>query len=132
VPTLCRRSFVTGAAVAVSANIVLSGCYAQTSQSGPFQLPPLAYPNNALEPHIDARTMEFHHDRHHGAAVAALNAALKDHGQVAQMRIEQMLFKLAELPEDIRTAVLTMAAVTPTTPCSGRSWARTAGRPIAT
>jgi superoxide dismutase, Fe-Mn family len=105
VPTLCRRSFVTGAAAAVSANIVLSGCYAQTSQSGPFQLPPLAYANNALEPHIDARTMEFHHDRHHGAAVAALNAALKDHGQVAQMRIEQMLFKLAELPEDIRTAV---------------------------
>jgi superoxide dismutase, Fe-Mn family len=106
VPYLCRRTFLAGAA-AVSANMVLPGCNAQAPQpqSGPFTLAPLAYPNNALEPHIDARTMELHHDRHHGAAVAGLNAALKDHGQVAQMRLEQMLLKLAELPEAIRTAV---------------------------
>ena len=104
-PNLCRRSFVAGAAAA-AANMVLPGGYAQTPPpSGPFKLAPLGYPNNALEPHIDARTMELHHDRHHAAAVNGLNAALKDHGQVAQMRIEQMLFKLMELPEAIRTAV---------------------------
>ena len=126
-PNLCRRSFLAGAA-AVSTNLVLPGCYAQTTApSGPFTLPPLAYANNALEPHIDSRTMELHHDRHHGAAVAALNAAVKDHGQVAQMRIEQMLLKLAELPEQATTA-----AVTPTTACSGKLWARTAAHPMLT
>ena len=101
---LNRRAFLAGTA-AVSASIALldSGC-AQT-QSGPFKLDPLPYPYNALEPHIDARTMELHHSRHHAAAVNGLNAAVKDHSQVAQMRLEQILFKLAELPEDIRTAV---------------------------
>jgi Fe-Mn family superoxide dismutase len=100
-----RRTFLVGAA-AVSASIALldSGC-AQTPPAGPFKLDPLPYAHNALEPHIDARTMELHHSRHHAAAVNALNAAVKDHGQVAQMRLEQMLLKLAELPEDIRTAV---------------------------
>jgi Fe-Mn family superoxide dismutase len=104
VSNLNRRTFLVGTA-AVSASIALldSGC-AQTP-SGPFKLDPLPYPNNALEPHIDARTMELHHDRHHAAAVNALNAALKDYGVVAQMRLEQMLLKLAELPEAIRTAV---------------------------
>jgi Fe-Mn family superoxide dismutase len=105
VSKLCRRSFIAGAAAATADIVLLSGCSAQTLPSGPFSLPPLGYPNNVLEPHIDARTMELHHDRHHAAAVAGLNAALKDHGQVAQLRLEQMLFKLAELPEDIRTAV---------------------------
>jgi superoxide dismutase, Fe-Mn family len=105
VKNLCRRSFLAGAA-AVAANagtLVISR--AQSVPVGPFKLAPLPYNINALEPHIDARTMELHHDRHHGAAVAGLNAVLKDHGQLAQMRLEQMLFKLAELPEDIRTAV---------------------------
>jgi Fe-Mn family superoxide dismutase len=101
---LDRRAFLAGTA-AVSASIALldSGC-AQTP-SGPFKLDPLPYPYNALEPHIDVRTMELHHSRHHAAAVNGLNAAVKDHSQVAQMRLEQILFKLAELPEDIRTAV---------------------------
>jgi superoxide dismutase, Fe-Mn family len=99
---LTRRSLLGGAAV-LTANIALAGC--ARAQSGLFELPPLAYATNTLEPHIDARTMELHHDRHHAAAVTGLNNALKDHGQVAQMRLEQMLFKLQELPETIRTAV---------------------------
>ena len=49
--------------------------------------------------------MELHHDRHHGAAVAALNAAVKDHPQVAAMRLEQLLVRLPQLPDTIRTAV---------------------------
>jgi superoxide dismutase, Fe-Mn family len=104
-PKLCRRSFLAGVA-AVSAGTFVSGRGdAQQPPAGPFTLDPLAYPANALEPHIDARTMELHHDRHHGAAVAALNAAVKDHSAVAAMRLEQLLFKLPELPESIQTAV---------------------------
>jgi Fe-Mn family superoxide dismutase len=98
-----RRAFVAGTA-ALATTAVFSRARAQ-APAGPFSLQPLAYANNALEPHIDARTMEIHHDRHHAAYVANLNAALKDHGQVAGMPLEQMLAKLSELPEAIRTAV---------------------------
>jgi Fe-Mn family superoxide dismutase len=103
-PHLTRRSFLTVTATAIAAGpAVITRSLAQTA--GPFQLAPLGYPNNALEPFIDARTMELHHDKHHGAAVSGLNAALKDYPEVAAMRLEQILFKLAELPEAIRTAV---------------------------
>jgi len=98
-----RRAFVAGTAALATAT-AFGRAHAQTP-SGPFKLEPLAYANNALEPHIDARTMEIHHDRHHAAYVNNLNAALKDHGQVATMPLEQMLAKLGELPEAIRTAV---------------------------
>jgi Fe-Mn family superoxide dismutase len=98
-----RRAFVAGTA-ALATSAVFSRAHAQ-APAGPFKLDPLGYDNNALEPHIDARTMEIHHDRHHAAYVANLNAALKDHGQVAAMPLEQMLAKLSELPEAIRTAV---------------------------
>ena len=99
---LTRRGFVSGA---VASAIVLRHTDIALAQAGPFRLEPLPYPTRALQPHIDARTMELHHGRHHAAAVNGLNAALKDHGQVAQLRLEQLLFKLAELPEAIRTAV---------------------------
>ena len=71
----------------------------------PFTLPPLPYAFPANEPHVDALTMEIHHDRHHAAYVANLNAAVKDHPQVAAMPLSQMLAKLGELPEAIRTPV---------------------------
>jgi len=73
--------------------------------SGPYSLPPLPYPTNALEPHIDQRTMELHHGRHHQAYVNNLNAALKDHGEAAKLPLHELLAKLGELPESIRTAV---------------------------
>jgi len=73
--------------------------------SGPHSLPPLPYPTNALEPHIDQRTMEIHHGRHHQAYVNNLNAALKDHGEAAKLPLHELLAKLGELPEGIRTAV---------------------------
>jgi Fe-Mn family superoxide dismutase len=98
-----RRSFLTGAA-AVSAVAALPRC-SSAQAPGPFKLDPLPYAYNALEPYIDKRTMELHHDLHHGSAVNALNAAIKDHPEVARMRLEVMLFKLGELPEEIRTAV---------------------------
>src|SRR5262249_10282136 len=59
----------------------------------------------ALEPAIDARTMEIHHDRHHAAYVSNLNTIAKDNPQIAQMPVEQMLAKLGELPDTIRTPV---------------------------
>src|SRR5205085_1275642 len=103
VPALNRRSFLSGAIALSSSFAMPAGVFAQAQ--GPFKLPPLAYSPNALEPHIDARTMELHHDRHHAAAVNGLNGALKDHEQVAQMRLEQILVKLGEMPEQIRTAL---------------------------
>jgi superoxide dismutase, Fe-Mn family len=103
---LNRRAFLVRGATFSAAVALPSWGFAQTSPpSGPFKLEPLTYPVNALEPHIDARTMELHHDRHHAAAVNGLNAALKDYGQVASMRLETMLLRLPELPEEIRTAV---------------------------
>jgi len=71
----------------------------------PFSLPPLPYPANALEPHIDAQTMEIHHDRHHGAYVNNLNAALEKHPQLQSWSLEELLRKISSVPEDIRTAV---------------------------
>jgi Fe-Mn family superoxide dismutase len=73
--------------------------------AGPFKLDPLPYPNNALVPHIDARTMEIHHDRHHQAYVNNLNNAVKDHSNVASMPLQDILGKLNEMPEAIRTAL---------------------------
>jgi Fe-Mn family superoxide dismutase len=104
VPDISRRSLLASAA-ALSAGAVFPRVSSAQAPQGPFVLPPLTYPITALEPHIDARTMEIHHDRHHAAYVTNINNALKDHGQVAQMRLEQMLLRLAELPETIRTAV---------------------------
>jgi Fe-Mn family superoxide dismutase len=69
------------------------------------QLPPLPYAFNALEPHIDARTMEIHHDRHHAAYVNNLNAALEKHPELQSKSIEDLLKNLSQVPEDIRTAV---------------------------
>ena len=71
----------------------------------PFELPDLGYPHDALEPHIDARTMEIHHGRHHAAYTANLNAALAPHAQLHGMSAEDLVGDLAALPEGIRTAV---------------------------
>ncbi len=73
--------------------------------SGPFTLPALPYDFKALEPHIDATTMEIHHDRHHAAYVKNLNAALKDHAELAKLPLEQLLAKLGDAPEAVRTAL---------------------------
>ncbi len=69
------------------------------------QLPPLPYGFDALEPYIDAQTMEIHHDRHHGAYVNNLNAALEKHPELADRGAEDLLRSINDVPEDIRTAV---------------------------
>jgi Fe-Mn family superoxide dismutase len=70
-----------------------------------YTLPPLPYDFGALEPHIDAKTMEIHHGKHHQAYVTNLNAALKDHPDHQGKPIEQLIANLDALPEGIRTAV---------------------------
>ncbi|CAN7196466.1 MULTISPECIES: superoxide dismutase [Paenibacillus] len=69
------------------------------------QLPALPYANEALEPHIDAKTMEIHHDRHHNAYVTNLNAALDKHPALHDKSLNDLIADLNSLPEDIRTAV---------------------------
>lgn len=69
------------------------------------QLPDLSYEFSALEPHIDARTMEIHHDKHHAAYVGNVNAALEGHASLEEMDIAKLLAHIKELPEGIRTAV---------------------------
>ena len=69
------------------------------------ELPALPYPYNALEPHIDALTMEIHHSRHHATYVNNLNAALEGHPELQEKSIEDLLRNLNEVPESIRTAV---------------------------
>lgn len=68
-------------------------------------LPDLPYAHNALEPHIDARTMEIHHGKHHQGYVNNLNAALEGHPDLQNKSVEELLKDLNAIPEDIRTAV---------------------------
>ena len=71
-----------------------------------FELPPLPYPSDALEPHIDKMTMEIHHGKHHGAYVTNLNKALEGHADLQSKSVEELLANnLAAVPENIRTAV---------------------------
>jgi len=70
-----------------------------------FELPPLPYPYNALEPHIDEQTMRIHHDKHHGAYVTNVNKALESAANLASKTIEELLSNLDAIPENIRMAV---------------------------
>ncbi len=70
-----------------------------------FELAPLPYPSNALEPHIDARTMEIHHGKHHGAYTTNLNKALESYPDLQSKTIEDLLGSLDSLPEAIRMTV---------------------------
>ncbi len=70
-----------------------------------FELPPLPYAFNALEPHIDAQTMEIHHDRHHATYVNTVNGAIEKHPELGQKSIEELLGNLSSVPEDVRTVV---------------------------
>ena len=69
------------------------------------QLPPLPYDFAALEPHIDAQTMQIHHGKHHQAYVNNLNAALEKHPELQSKSVEDLIRSLSSVPEDIRPAV---------------------------
>ncbi len=70
-----------------------------------YELPPLPYAYNALEPHIDETTMRIHHDKHHGAYVTNLNAAVEKHADLQAKSPEDLLRSINSVPEAIRTAV---------------------------
>ncbi len=70
-----------------------------------FELPALPYAYDALEPYIDARTMEIHHTKHHGGYTKKLNAALEKHPELFEKSIEELVSNPDVIPEDIRTAV---------------------------
>jgi Fe-Mn family superoxide dismutase len=71
----------------------------------PFTVPPLPYSFDALEPYIDAKTMEIHHDKHHGAYVTNLNKALDGHADLQAKSLDDLLKSLDSIPENIRGAV---------------------------
>ena len=70
-----------------------------------FTLPPLPYPYNALEPHVDEQTMRIHHDKHHNTYVTNLNAALEPHADLQQKSVEDLIANVDALPEAVRTPV---------------------------
>jgi Fe-Mn family superoxide dismutase len=70
-----------------------------------YEVPPLPYAYNALEPYIDEQTMQIHHDKHHAAYVNNLNAALEGEAALATLPVDQLIRRLSEVPENIRTAV---------------------------
>jgi len=77
------------------------GAAAQTTHV----LPPLPYAFDALEPYIDAKTMEIHHDKHHGAYVTNLNKALEGNADLQKLSVEQLIAQIERVPENLRTAV---------------------------
>ncbi|MBA3269835.1 MAG: superoxide dismutase [Acidobacteria bacterium] len=93
-----------GTLVAATHPLFAQGTPAQPP-SGPYSLPPLPYPAAALEPHIDAQTMEIHHGRHHQAYVNNLNAAMKGAPDLAKKPLDELLANLNSLPENLRTVV---------------------------
>jgi superoxide dismutase, Fe-Mn family len=78
---------------------------AQDDPTGPYTLPPLPYDYKALEPHIDALTVEIHHDRHHQTYVTNLNKAVVDQPELQAMSVEQLVTGLDAVPEAIRPTV---------------------------
>lgn len=75
------------------------------TSSYPYQLPPLPYPHDALEPYIDRQTMEIHHGKHHGGYVNNLNKALESYPDFQKLSIVELLSNLGRLPQQIQTAV---------------------------
>jgi Fe-Mn family superoxide dismutase len=115
---MTRRQAIKTTALASAALATLPGAIAQfetgpgvskqtlvSTTPEPFTLPPLPYAYDVLEPHIDARTMEIHHDRHHAAYVANLNKAVADFPDLGKKSVEDLLKDLNSVPEKIRTAV---------------------------
>ncbi|ADI63196.1 superoxide dismutase [Trichormus azollae] len=105
--TLNRRHFLLLLGATASAFILDSNATAETpSHTTPtIQLPPLPYAYEALEPHIDSRTMQFHHDKHHAAYVNNLNKVLDKYPKLKNKPVEALLQNLDQVPSDIRTIV---------------------------
>lgn len=86
----------------------------------PHRLPPLPYAYDALEPHIDAQTMEIHYSKHHQTYINNLNTALEG-TSYAEVPVEDLLIRLDEMPPSLHAALINQGGGMPTTRCSGRS-----------
>lgn len=102
---LCILSIVFLCSCQMGVNKKLLNQISQENLMYPFTLPPLPYPYNALEPYIDARTMELHHTKHHQGYIDNLNKALQDYPEFQKMSLEQLLKSLDKIPAVIRTSV---------------------------
>src|SRR5260221_839495 len=104
-----KTAVLAGAACAAaplgSAKAQPAPAAASTSNGGPFTVPPLPYQFDALEPYIDARTMEIHHDKHHAAYVTNLNKAVAEFPELGKKTVEELLQNLDSVPEKARMAV---------------------------
>ena len=102
---LLKIGALTMAAMAFPLATETQAAPAATSGGGPFKLPPLPYPANALEPVIGKKTMQIHHGKHHQAYIDKLNKALEAHPDYQKWPVEELLKKLEELPESLRKDV---------------------------
>jgi Fe-Mn family superoxide dismutase len=103
---MTRRELVSACTAFAGAVALARSASAQApAPSGPFTLPPLGYSFDALEPYIDAKTMEIHHDRHHKAYVDNLNKAVASHPDLQKMTVEELQLKMDSLPQDVQTAI---------------------------
>jgi superoxide dismutase, Fe-Mn family len=100
-----KKTGLLAAAVAVAGTGPASQAQAAEAAAGPFRLPPLPYAYDALEPHIDAQTMQIHHDKHHQTYVTNLNKAVAGHPELETKTIEELLRDLRSVPESVRKAV---------------------------
>lgn len=103
---LTRRSFLAVTAVAAGTISATRSASAKPEAGAPFTLPPLAYPFDALEPHIDKMTMEIHHDKHHQTYVTSLNTALEGLDALKGKSVESILAGIADVPEAKRQAII--------------------------
>lgn len=101
---LDRRRFLTLTTAGAAAVAAPRFAFAQDAPK-PFSLPPLGYSYEALEPHIDAQTMNIHYTRHHQAYVNNANSAAERWPELAKMKIEDVLRDLSKAPEAVRTAI---------------------------
>lgn len=133
-----RAAFLGAAALAASPRLVQAQAAPAApvpttpAPTGPFVLPPLPYDYKALEPYIDAQTMQIHHDKHHAAYVANLNKAVAKYPDLQKKTVAELVAGINMVPEDIRTAVRNnggghynhsqfwqMMQMPPTTPVAG-------------
>jgi superoxide dismutase, Fe-Mn family len=99
-----KKTALMSVAVAFAPSLIHPHSHAAEA-AGPFTLPPLGYAFDALEPHIDAQTMQIHHDKHHQAYITNLNKTVADTPALAGKSVEELLQKLSAVPETARGAV---------------------------
>jgi Fe-Mn family superoxide dismutase len=99
------RRAALGGIVALGAALSYPRVVLAQAQNAPFKLDPLPFAANALEPHIDAKTMELHHGKHHAAYVEKLNKAVAEHSQLSKRPLHEILAKLRDVPEAVRKEV---------------------------